>query len=150
MVATILLGLWLTMTVAPATPIARVLGTWMVEKPAAWLARLTRGHIVVTVTAFLVVWAAASWLDGELLGFLGMGTPDMVAWAVTFDIATYADVAAAIVLASSTMRMRGLASRVVNAVRRPAARHRRARKGLRPPRPTPSNDDEDGRTRLAA
>ncbi len=149
MATVLMLGLWSMMTMARETPVGRTLRTWMVERPAARLSRIMRGHVVMIILASAVI-GAAWWLGGDMVRFLGMAAPDAAAWVITFDVATYADLLATVVLASSTTRMRGLMARAVAPIRRCASGHRRTRKGPRPARPAPANDDEDGRSRIAA
>ncbi|WP_174284959.1 hypothetical protein [Sphingomonas bacterium] len=150
MITTLMIGLWLAMTIAPATPIARTLRVWMVDRPAALLARITRGHVVMMAGVVLVTFAAARWLGDDIVAFLGMGAPEFVAWSVAFDVATYADVAVAVLLISSTVPLRRFASRVVAPIRHLASRHRRMRSVSRGSRRSAANDDEEGRLPTAA
>lgn len=149
MVTTILLVLWLAMVVAPETPVAHALRTWLVDRPAAWLARITRGHVVMMTAAVLLTVAAAWVLGDEVIGVLGMGAPDFAAALMAFDVATYVDVAVAALLLSSAMPLRGVATRIAAVARRQCARRRRVRTRPGAVRRA-SNDDEEERLRIAA
>ncbi|MES2338826.1 MAG: hypothetical protein V4537_12090 [Pseudomonadota bacterium] len=141
MVTLAALLLWLTLLVAPETPIGGAIHRWTVAKPAARLNRITRGQVLFVL--LLVTGASlVGWLIGHEAGrLMAMGLPELAIWATMFEVTAYLDTIAAIVTAASAMRFAGIKARVraVFTPRRPMARAPRAR----PRRVEPANDDED-------
>lgn len=144
-----LLAVWAVLLVAPATPIGRALGRWLVDAPAQVFNRITRGHIVMwcVLAAFaaLIIWQ----LEGDGVVLLRMMAPEIVGWLTMFEVGTVVDLAVAVAATSSVVRMRNFIGLVV--ARLPGAQRRAGR--LRRTRSAPSkpaNDDEHMYVRLAA
>lgn len=141
----------LALTVADQGPVGITLRRWLVETPARRLSRLTAGQtaglclIVVLGVAAIVLFEA----DGARM--FAMAAPDMIAWALMFDVTVIFDL---FVLAISLravagwrglMQQREFATRFVSTVLRPIRRRAQSRGGRfgkpRPPR-SPSDDAE--------
>jgi membrane protein implicated in regulation of membrane protease activity len=141
-----LLGLWLAMWAAGETPIGRVLRRWLIDRPAARLARISRGHVmlmlIVAGIALALIWLLEN--DGRML--VAMGLPAVISFAVAIDLASLLDIAAVAVIAASTVRVRTIATWLR---RRPAPRRPRAG-GVRVRRERPLANDDEGRPALAA
>lgn len=141
-----LLGLWLALWAAGDTPVGHAMRGWMVEWPARRLSRISRGQILLFLTLASVV-VTLIWLlenDGRML--VAMGLPDVLGFAMAFDVASLLDLAAVAVLAASTIRLRAVGRWVATRLspRRPRKRSVRVRRTR-----LPANDDE-GRPALAA
>lgn len=128
-----LLLFWFALLVADGTPIGRTLRWMLVEVPAGWCNRWSRGDMLLVFTllagAALILWLMEA--EGRL--FLGMLGPDIVAGASMLELGTLLDVAVMAVTVFATLP--------VQAVRRWVTTHLprrlpRARK--------PANDDSDG------
>lgn len=143
---TALIGIWLTMWLARGTPIGATMHRILVERPAAFLSRINRGHVLFWLLTLSIV-AAIVWLlegDGRML--VSMGLPEFVSFAAAIDLSALLDLALVAVIAASTIRVRAVRIWVGQhiAPRRPRARRPRVQR-LR----KPANDDEDRRA-LAA
>ena len=141
-----LLTLWLTMLIAPDTPVGRYLHRILVVAPAERLGRITRGQILLAIALFAVA-GIAMWLtEGDGLRLLSMAAPDISMWITTFEVTTYIDVAAAALIAASTVRFSAMGSRLravlPGKTRRQSRRASRARRVRRPVRPSADNDED--------
>lgn len=142
-----LLMLWLTLLVAGDTPVGRLLRRGLVEAPARWLLRRSRGDLLLML---LIVAGAAAilWLmedEGRLL--LGMFGPEMVSALTMVEVSAWLDGLVTLVAMGSALRVRGVRQWVAMHLRiaRPrAVRTRRVR------RPGAANDSEEGPAALAA
>ena len=99
-----LLGLWVVMLIAPATPAARAIRQGLVVRPARWLGRIGRGHVVLLVLAALLI-PTTAWLAGrDSVPLAGMALPELASWAATFEITTLIDLAVAGLTAGASLR----------------------------------------------
>lgn len=145
MILVLLLLLLATMLVAPDTQFGRLLRRIMVERPAAALARVTFGHILLA-SALLVAVAATLWLlqqDG--LQFLAATSPETMTWIMAFDVPTYLEAVSALALIASAVRFRAIRAQLRNILQRWAARTavRRETGGIGTGSPRPLNADND-------
>ena len=144
MIVGTVLGLLVAMWVAGDTPVGRTMRLWLVERPAARLSRISRGHIllflILASIAVALIWLLEN--DGRML--VAMGLPDVLGLAVAIDAASLIDLALVAVIAVSTIRVRAIMNWLRPTPRRPCSRPVRTRR-IRPP----ANDDED-RPALAA
>jgi hypothetical protein len=139
-----LLGLWAVMLLAGNTPAGRSLRRWLVEKPAARLARISGTQ--VALAALLLVTGIGAWLalGHEGLGLYGMAMPELTGLLASVEVTSFIDAAITVTLVATSVRWSAVAHRL----RGGRARAIRVR---RPERRTPSNDDEDpARDLLAA
>ncbi len=139
------LALWLTMRACPDTPVGKWLRLTMVDLPAAWLTKLTRGHMLIGVTVFAST-AFVLWLIGsEAARMLSIAAPDMLVWMTTFEMTSYVDALAAVTIAASSVRLRALKSLLPRRLlrRRDVARVVRARRVRRPTQAKADNDNDD-------
>jgi hypothetical protein len=142
-----LLGLWLALLVAGHTPTGRTLRRALIEAPARWLMRWSRGDLLLMLLlvagAALVIWLMEN--EGRLL--LAMFGPEVVSTLMMLELGTWLDGVVTLVAMGSALRLRGL--RHWLAMRLPGARPRAVRT-RRVRRPSAANDSEDGPTALAA
>ena len=140
--AFVILALWATLRLAPHTPVGRFLHRVMVEAPAERLGRIHRRHILVALT-LASLGALFAWFgEGDGVRVLGMAAPETWAWLSSVEVSVYVDALAALVAASSAVRVKAVIARLPG-VRRPAGTRRTSR-GRRSVAATPANDDEDG------
>lgn len=142
MFALTFLALWLTLRLCPDTPVGEMLRRTLVELPAAWLARLTRGQLLIGITAFAAT-AFIMWLIGsEAARLMSVAVPDTFVWLTTFEVTSYADALAAIAITASSVRWRELMKRLQ---RRPQRRREVARavRSRRAPRRLADKADND-------
>ena len=144
-----LIAAWVVLLVAPATPIGRALGRWLIDAPARIFNRITRGHIVMwcvlAAVAALIIWQ----LEGDGVVLLRMMAPEIISWLTMFEIGTLVDVAVATAATASAIRLRNFADHLsawLPGAQRRASRARRTRSA----RSKPANDDEHLSVRLAA
>lgn len=135
-----LLLLWFALLVAGDTPAGRKLRRHLVEAPARWCNRWSRGEVLLAlgfvVAAIAVVWVMET--EGAVL--FGMMAPEAIAWASMFEIGTLVDVALTAATVFTALRVQGLRHWVAARFSR---RLPRARRTPRPARPA-ANDDGDG------
>ncbi|NIJ07899.1 hypothetical protein FHS31_001509 [Sphingomonas vulcanisoli] len=148
------LALWVTLVIAPDTPTGRFLHRVMIDVPAKFFNRATRGHVLLVII-MLGLAAALAWFGGaDGLRFFGMTVPDVAAWSAMFEISAYLDAIAAIVAASSALRVGAVRVRL-GAASRPKSRRARGtsrpRDSRRQSHNVPANDDDcDGRLAFAS
>ncbi|WP_139810095.1 hypothetical protein [Sphingomonas azotifigens] len=140
MIQTTLLLIWLAVLVADDTPAGRALRKLLVEAPARWCNRWSRGDLllilVLVAGAAAILWAMEA--EGRL--FLGMFGPDIVAGASMLELGTLLDVAVTAVAVFTTLRVQGLRHWIAARLPRRQPRARRTRRQMRPA----ANDDGDG------
>lgn len=140
-------GLLLTMLVAGDTAIGRFLHRWMVEKPAARLARISRMQVVV-VALLTAIGAGAFWMLGhDGLAMFGMALPELAGLLASVEVTGLIDAAITATLAATSVRWRAVRAAAVQRLRSARTRAVRTR---RADRPAASNDDEDPAPALRA
>lgn len=135
--------LWLIALLFPETPVAGLFRRLLVELPARLL---TPGRAAVALVVIAAATLILGWMKADGVGLLAQGLPEGVGWLVTFDIASYVDVAIVAVAAAATVRMRGLGALARHATTKLARGFRRLavpRTGRRR-RPSPPKADDDG------
>ncbi|WP_010543212.1 hypothetical protein [Sphingomonas elodea] len=141
MIQATLLLFWFALLVADGTPMGRTLRRLLVEAPARWCNRWSRGEVLL-VLGFVAAAIAIVWvMETEGAVVFGMMAPEAIAWASMFEIGTLVDVALTTVTVFTAVRVQGLRHWVT------ARFARRVPRARRKPRPTrrPANDDGDGR-----
>lgn len=103
-----LLLLLASMLIVPDTQIGRFLHQIMVDRPAAALARVTFGHIVLGSVLLMAVVITLWLMQNEGLRLLSSFTPETLAWIVAFDIPTYLEAVSALALITSAVRFRAI------------------------------------------
>lgn len=140
MIQVTLLLFWFALLVADGTPIGRTLRRVMVEAPARWCNRWSRGDMLLVLVllagAALILWLMEA--EGRL--FLGMFGPDIVAGASMLELGTLLDVAVTAVAVFTTLRVQGLRHWVAARFSRRLPRARRTRRPAR----AAANDDGEG------
>jgi hypothetical protein len=138
----ICLWLWLALLVAGNTPIGRDMRHWLIEWPAARLARIHRGA-VLTWLVLAAIGAACFWLlEEEGLRLFTMALPELAGIVTAFEIGSLVDAIAMGVLAASSVRMGAVKAWVMRRLPIGRARARRTRRTRLVSRA--ANDDEDG------
>jgi hypothetical protein len=130
------------MRLFPETPTARFLHRWLAEKPAAWLARIERKHVIFLVLAALLVVVLRDAVP------MVAGASDLALFAM-WDASVYLDVVMAAWTIAALARGRSGWAVVRHRIARSVARRRvraprpRSRRS-KPMRPTANEDDGDG------
>lgn len=151
-VTILLLMATFTLLFAPDTPTGRFLHRHLVVGLARRLDRVRAGHVLLMLILCAGAALVIGVMRGDGLALLGMVAPEASSWIITFEVSSYLDIAAAVVFAAATVRMRGLTGMLRGQRRRlphRGAATRRARRTRRPARPVAHNDDERDR-RIAA
>jgi energy-converting hydrogenase Eha subunit C len=141
-----------TLLCAPDTPTGRFLHRHLVVAVARRLDRVTAGHVLLMLTLCAVATLVIALMRGDGLAMLGMMAPEASSWLITIEASSYLDIAAAVVLAAATVRMRGLRGAWRGARRRPLRRGAGMRRARRTRRPAPriARNDDEGERRFAA
>jgi hypothetical protein len=131
---------WFVMARFPTTPVGRALQRWLVDRPLARFAQVSRGQVML-LSLFVVAIAGLFWLVGEeSTRLIAMAAPEVVSWATTFEIATVVDAVFAAMTAAGLLRF----GRVAGHVRAVLSRRPRARRT----RPARRDPDEERRAPL--
>ncbi|TPG43548.1 hypothetical protein EAH79_07315 [Sphingomonas koreensis] len=145
MLVVTMIALWLTLLAAPETPIAKALRRALIDYPAA---RITATHVraAIALTVALLLGLGLDWLIGGDFGrVIAFASPDALAWLASFEVSAYLDIAAAAVVAASTVRLRSVAGAVVALRRRLPRGARRRAPRTRADRPAARNDNDADR-----
>ncbi|MFS2109596.1 hypothetical protein ACCC88_07910 [Sphingomonas sp. Sphisp140] len=138
----VLLGLWGMLLLAQGTPVGQWMRRVLVEWPAARLARIRRGAVIVWALLGLIGLLCFWFLEEDGLRLFTMALPEIAGWLSMMEAGALVEALAVSVAAASTLRLgavRGWVTARVPLGRR-ATRARRAR----PVEREASNDDEDG------
>lgn len=145
----VLLLLWLALFAAGNTPVGQILRRWLVDKPAAALARIERGAVIAWLILGTIGVACFLVLEEEGLRLFAMALPELAGWVVAFEITSLVDAIAMTLVVASSVRFGAVKAWI--AARLPARRAKRARRSRVVRTETPAaNDDEDGAAALAA
>jgi hypothetical protein len=154
----------------PDTPGGKLVKHLLIDPPARLAAQVTFGRIVVFLFVALIVAALFALARTDGLMMAGQAAPEGLAWLATFDVATWADTVALVMLIGAAARLRGSWAFAANAVRRlcegaitqvatglkglRVAANTRSRRRRRPGSPPPRTDGDGwpvfGPTWLAA
>lgn len=143
---------WVVVVAFPKTPVGIALRHALIENPAARLLRVTRGDAAVMFMLMLTAAMVTLVGEGDGIGMLAMGAPDVAVWITTFEVSAYVDILIALGAAASGLRLRGAVARYAGIFARGGRaratdRARRSRK-MRPSEA--DNDDEPGLLARAA
>lgn len=127
----------LVMLAWPDLPIARRLHAAMIAPLANVLAALSAGHWLMFL-GLVTLAGLAAWAGPDAIVMLALGSPELAAGLMTFEVAAYLDAAVAVIAAAGAMR--GLSPRqwIARLPRPRATRSRPARRTTR----TAANDDD--------
>ena len=140
MIQVTLLLFWFALLVAGGTPIGRTLRRLLVEAPARWCNRWSRGEVVL-VLGFVIAAIAIVWvMETEGAVVFGMMAPEAIAWASMFEIGTLVDIAITTVTVFTALRVQGLRHWIAARFSRRLPRARRTRRPAR----AAANDDGEG------
>ena len=139
MLTALLLGLWMAMIAARGTPTGDTRHRWLVEAPARRLSRISRGQALLMLLTLSII-VSLVWLlenDGRML--VTMGLPEFLGFATAMDLSALLELAAVAVIATTTIRVRGVTSWLRQQITPRRPRQRRTRVQRKRP---PANDDE--------
>lgn len=132
---------WLILWLAPDTSLGRFLHRWMLDRPIARAARVTRGQVICTVLLLTVAGGAVWLLQQEAGPLLGLATPEIGYLFASFEVSTWLDAVTGMVLMATGVRWRNPnIGQLFN--RGPRPRSRRAPTTAIPSKSAPANDDE--------
>ena len=142
---------WLVMATAPQTPIGKALRQALIDRPAARLARCTRGDAAVMFLLMLTAAMVTLVGEGDGIRLLTLAAPDVAIWITTFEVSAYVDILMALAAAASSLRVRTFMTGWISVfTRRPAAKaHKRAIRS-RKTRSTNADNDDDRHWRQTA
>lgn len=86
----------------------RILQEIAINRPAIFLARLGRGHLILALLLLISGMVLFYLLEMEFLRIAPWLLPDLVLWISTFEVATWLDALAIIFLMRSTIRFRDI------------------------------------------
>ncbi|MDD1451254.1 hypothetical protein NHF48_010140 [Sphingomonas sp. H160509] len=123
----------------------------LIDKPAARLARFTRGDAAVMVLLMLTAAMVTLVGEGDGIRLLTLTAPDVAIWITTFEVSAYVDILMALAAAASSLCVRTFMTRWLgDFTRRPAAKaHKRAIRS-RKKRSTNADNDDDRHWRQTA
>ena len=142
---------WLVMATAPRTSIGKAMRRALIDKPAARLARFTRGDAAVMFLLMLTAAMVTLVGEGDGIRLLTLAAPDVAIWITTFKVSAYVDILRALAAAASSLRVRGFMTCWLGVfTRRPGAKaHPRAIRS-RKKRSTVADNDDDRHWRQTA
>lgn len=139
------------MGACPETPLGRTLRRLLVETPARVLARFSARRLIGPALLAGAGVVLVIMFEAEGLRLFAMAAPELVSWAVMFDLTVTLDLVAASLAMAGATRLKPLLARLRMTVRRTTATlralPRRAARALRTrairqPRPTRKDDPE--------
>jgi hypothetical protein len=138
---------WLAMLWAGDTATGRAMRRVLVDAPARWCSRWTRGQLISWALIFVGFGAAILVMEQEGMALVAMASPELLMLLASVEFTGLVDLIAAAVLTAGSMRFGLVRAWIVArlAPRGRAVRTRPARREM-----LPSNDDEDGGWALAA
>lgn len=131
---------WLALVAAGRTPVGRMMRIILVERPAVWLSRLTRGQVLLMGASLLLAVLLFWILEEEGLRMVGMYAPELMGMLASVELTSAIDVLAVAVASMATGRMRAALHWM--RARLPARSGRAARPRRRPTQRVAN--DEDG------
>jgi hypothetical protein len=142
----LLLG-WAALLLAGTTRTGRSMRGALIERPAAWLNRFTRGQAIFA--GFLMLFAGLIfWIAGEAgLRFVSLYAPELIGLLASVEFTAAIDAVAVAIATAASVRLRGVMAWVKMHL---PGRRPRARRAQRTPRPSPPANDSDGPVFLLA
>ncbi|WP_447726274.1 hypothetical protein [Sphingomonas koreensis] len=136
-----LLLVWAALLLAGTTRTGRSMRTALIERPAAWLNRFTRGQAIFV--ALLMLFAALIfWIMGEAgLRLVSLAVPELMGLLASVEFTAAIDAVAVAIVTATSVRLRGLVAWARMRLPGQASRTRRAQ---RTRRPSPPANDTDG------
>ena len=99
-----LLATLIAILLCTETDMGKRLRRLLIEAPAQALSRLTLGQIILAKVVLGVILLAALLFESEGLRLLGLMLPEGLAWLTAFDVATFVDLFATVVLIAAAAR----------------------------------------------
>lgn len=136
----LLLG-WAALMLAGTTPSGRSMRSALIERPAAWLNRFTRGQAILA--ALLMLFAGLIfWIMGEAgLRFVSLYAPELIGLLASVEFTAAIDAVAVAIATAASVRLRGAVTWVK--MHLPGQRSR-SRRTQRIRRSGPPANDADG------
>lgn len=123
------------MGACPETPLGRTLKRWLVETPARVVARFSPRRLVGPALLALAGVVLVVLFEAEGLRLFALAAPELVSWAVMFDITVTLDLVAASLAMAGATRLKPILARLRVTVQRATATlrglPRRAARALR-------------------
>jgi hypothetical protein len=91
----------------PDTPGGKLVKHLLADAPARLAAKITFGRIVVVLFVALILAALFALARTDGLMMAGQGAPEGLAWLASFDVATWADTVALVMLIGAAGKLRG-------------------------------------------
>lgn len=133
----LLLG-WSALLLAGTTRTGRSMRAALIERPAAWLNRFSRGQAIFLAMSLLFA-ALLFWImEEEGLRLFGMYVPELMGLLASVEFTAAIDAIAVALATAASIRLRGVAAWARLRLPHPARRNRRTRRVQRPPS---ANDD---------
>lgn len=136
-----LLLVWTALCIAGNTSTGRSMSTILIERPATWLNRFSRGQAIF-LTLSLLFAALLFWImEEEGLRLFSMYVPELMGLLASVEFTAAIDAVALAIATAASVRLRGV---VAWMKMRLPVRAPRARRTQRVQRPAPSANDADG------
>jgi hypothetical protein len=137
-----LIGLWYMLLLAEGTPVGRLMRRVLVEWPAARLARIQRGAVIIWALLGVIGLLCFWFLEEDGLRLFTMAMPEIAGWLSMFELGAVVDALVVTVAAASTLRLGAVRGWL--AARLPLGQRATRARRVRPVERKASNDDEDG------
>ena len=135
----LLLG-WAALLLAGTTPAGQSMRTMLIERPAAWLNRFSRGQAIFAASLMLVA-ALIFWIMGEAgLRVASMFAPELIGLLASIEFTAAIDAIAVAIATAASVRLRDVCPGRCIFTHATTPRSRRAR---RTKRPSPPANDTD-------
>lgn len=142
-----LLLAWAALLLAGTTRTGRSTRVALIERPAAWLNRFSRGQAIF-VALLMLFGALIFWIMGEAgLRLASLFAPELIGLLASIELTAAIDAIAVAIVTATSVRLRGLSAWV--RMRLPGQRQR-SRRSQRVRRPAPPANDADGPAFLPA
>lgn len=137
----LLLG-WVAVLLAGTTRTGRSMRRALIERPAAWLNRFSRGQAIFA--ALLMLFAGLIfWIMGEAgLRFASLYAPELIGLLASVEFTAAIDAVAVAIASAASVRLRGMMAWVKMRLPQPRSRMRRTQRAQQ--RPCPPANDADG------
>jgi hypothetical protein len=136
----LLLG-WAALLLAGATRTGQSMRSALIERPAAWLNRFTRGQAIFAAVLMLFA-SLIFWITGEAgLRFASLYAPELIGLLASVEFTAAIDAVAVAIATAASVRLRGVVTWVNMHL---AGRRSRARRVQRARRSSPPANDTDG------
>ena len=142
----LLLG-WAALLLAGATRTGQSMRAALIERPATWLNRFTRGQAIFTAVLMLFA-GLIFWITGEAgLRFVSLYAPELIGLLASVEFTAAIDAVAVAIATAASVRLRSMTAWVKMRLPGQRSRTRRTQRTRRPN--LPANDADGPARRLA-